>query len=58
MSGEVGLPFRTAYCSSKFAITGFFESLRMEIDDKNIAITIVCPPSVIIFFLTYRLKRK
>lgn len=50
MSGEVGLPFRTAYCSSKFAITGFFESLRMEIDDKNIAITIVCPPSVIIFF--------
>ena len=40
MSGEVGLPFRTAYCSSKFAITGFFESLRMEIDDKNIAITI------------------
>lgn len=29
-SGEVGLYNRTAYCASKFAVTGFFESLRME----------------------------
>lgn len=29
-SGEVGLPYRTAYCASKFAITGFLESLRAE----------------------------
>ena len=32
-SGEFGLPFRSAYCASKFAVNGFFESLRMEIGD-------------------------
>lgn len=46
MSGEVGLPDRTAYCSSKFAVNGFFESLRIEMENKNIAITLICPPSV------------
>jgi short-subunit dehydrogenase len=44
-SGEVGLIFRTAYCASKFAVTGFFEALRMEVQGK-IDITIVCPPTV------------
>ena len=34
MSGAVGLPFRTAYCASKFAVNGFFESLRIELDPK------------------------
>eukprot|EP01066_Platyproteum_vivax_P011325 Platyproteum_vivax@DN5138_c0_g1_i1.p1 len=46
LSGEIGLPFRSAYCSSKFAVTGFFESLRMEQKDAEIAITLACPPSV------------
>jgi short-subunit dehydrogenase len=46
VSGEIGLPFRTAYCASKFAITGFFEALRSELDKYEVAITIVCPPSV------------
>jgi short-subunit dehydrogenase len=46
ISGEIGLPFRSAYCSSKFAVTGFFESLRSEMDQDDVAITIVCPPSV------------
>lgn len=46
MSGEFGFPSRTAYCASKFAINGFFEALRAEVGQKNITITIVCPPSV------------
>jgi short-subunit dehydrogenase len=45
-SGEVGIPSRVPYCSSKFAVTGFFEALRAELDDFNVAITIICPPSV------------
>eukprot|EP00920_Eleutheroschizon_duboscqi_P014727 GHVT01034129.1.p1 GENE.GHVT01034129.1~~GHVT01034129.1.p1 ORF type:complete len:214 (-),score=22.68 GHVT01034129.1:349-990(-) len=45
LSGEVGLPLRSAYCASKFAVTGFFEALRIEQGDK-VAITICCPPSV------------
>ncbi len=28
LSGKFGLPSRTAYCASKFALNGFFESLR------------------------------
>jgi short-subunit dehydrogenase len=44
-SGEVGLSYRTAYCASKFAVTGFFESLRMEVKDV-IDITIICPVTV------------
>jgi short-subunit dehydrogenase len=45
VSGEIGLHYRTAYCSSKFAVNGFFESLRMEESDK-IDITIICPITV------------
>ncbi len=29
-SGDVGLPSRQSYCASKFAVNGFFESLKME----------------------------
>ena len=46
LSGEVGLPWRSAYCSSKFAVTGFFEALRIEQEEKVVDITIICPPSV------------
>ena len=30
LSGEVGLPMRSAYCASKFAIAGWLEALRIE----------------------------
>lgn len=55
ISGEMGLPMRSAYCASKFAVTGFFESLRTELKRENtvlmpsacdVDITIVCPPTV------------
>lgn len=52
-SGEVGLPYRTAYCASKFAVTGFLEALRSEMatleetkGNKTFHITICCPPTV------------
>ena len=38
------MPERSAYCSSKFALTGFFESLRTE--EPSISITIVYPTSL------------
>lgn len=48
-SGEVGLPYRTAYCASKFAVTGFLEALRAEMEDiskeDKFDIVIVCPPT-------------
>ena len=52
-SGEVGLPYRTAYCASKFAVTGFLEALRSEMKVQRdegkgevFDIVIVCPPTV------------
>lgn len=47
-SGEVGLPYRTAYCASKFAVTGFLEALRAElkdVGDADIDIVLICPPT-------------
>jgi NAD(P)-dependent dehydrogenase (short-subunit alcohol dehydrogenase family) len=43
LSGKFGLPSRSAYCASKFALTGFFESLRTE---ENISIMMVYPTSL------------
>ena len=44
-SGEFGLPYRSCYSASKFAVNGFFESLKMEIGDE-IDITIISPITV------------
>ena len=44
LSGKFGLPQRTAYCASKFALTGFFESLRTEQD--SVKIHLVFPTSL------------
>ena len=44
-SGEFGLWYRSAYCASKFAVNGFYESLRMELGDK-IDITTISPITV------------
>eukprot|EP01089_Gocevia_fonbrunei_P005497 TRINITY_DN15953_c0_g1_i1.p1 TRINITY_DN15953_c0_g1~~TRINITY_DN15953_c0_g1_i1.p1 ORF type:complete len:260 (-),score=38.83 TRINITY_DN15953_c0_g1_i1:82-861(-) len=42
LSGETGVPLRTGYCASKFAVNGFFHSLQTEIGDE-LPITIVSP---------------
>jgi len=41
--GKFGTKLRSAYSASKHALHGYFDSLRSEIYDKNIDITIVCP---------------
>ena len=41
--GYVGTPYRSAYAGSKHALHGFFESLRYEVFDEGIAITMICP---------------
>jgi short-subunit dehydrogenase len=43
ISGKLGFPMRTAYAASKHAIQGYFESLRAELINDNIKITIVSP---------------
>lgn len=41
--GKFGTKFRSAYSASKHALHGYFDSLRSEIYDKNISITLICP---------------
>jgi short-subunit dehydrogenase len=41
--GKFGSPVRTSYSASKHAIHGFFDSLRAEVHQHNIGVTIVCP---------------
>ncbi len=43
ISGKFGFPLRTAYSASKHAVQGYFESLRAELKNDNIKVTIVSP---------------
>ncbi len=43
LAGLVGVPGRTAYCGSKFAMTGFFEALRVELAVDGVSVTIGYP---------------
>ncbi len=46
ISGKFGFPLRSAYCASKFALYGFYETLRLEMKEKNIHVTFICPGRV------------
>ncbi len=41
--GKFGTRFRSAYSASKHALHGYFDSLRIEIDNPNVHILLVCP---------------
>jgi short-subunit dehydrogenase len=43
IAGLVGAPGMVAYSTSKFALVGFVEALRLEIADAALHTTIVCP---------------
>jgi len=44
--GIVPLPYQTIYVASKYAVVGFSESLRYEMEEKNIRVSVVCPGAV------------
>jgi short-subunit dehydrogenase len=41
--GKFGTPYRSAYAASKHALHGFYDSMRAELWNKNIEVTMVCP---------------
>jgi short-subunit dehydrogenase len=48
-TGLVGVPMASTYASSKWAVIGFAESLRQELDElgvRHVRSTIVCPSTV------------
>ncbi|ORX45750.1 NAD(P)-binding protein [Piromyces finnis] len=46
LAALIAAPTRALYASSKHALMGFFNSLRMELADTGVSITLVCPGSV------------
>jgi len=44
MAGLVGCFGYSAYCASKFALTGLTNTLRSELKPRNIKVHLVCPP--------------
>lgn len=43
LAGLVGVPGRTAYSASKFAMSGFFEALRAEMKGSGVGVTTAYP---------------
>lgn len=43
IAGKFGVPLRSGYSASKFALHGFFEALRAEEGRNGINVTLVCP---------------
>lgn len=43
LAGLIGVPGRTAYSASKFAMAGFFEALRIELKPAGVSVTTAYP---------------
>lgn len=43
LAGLIGVPGRTAYSASKFAMVGFFEALRTELKPTGVSVTLAYP---------------
>ena len=43
LAGFRGLPKSAAYCASKAGMTAFFESVRLDVQNKGVAVTIIQP---------------
>jgi short-subunit dehydrogenase len=43
LAGRTGVPTRSGYAASKHAMTGFFDSLRIELDDSGVTVTMIYP---------------
>jgi short-subunit dehydrogenase len=53
LAGLVGVPGRTAYAATKFAMTGFFEALRAELKGAGVSVT-TAYPGVVATSIRYR----
>jgi short-subunit dehydrogenase len=50
LGGKAPLPYNSPYIASKFAMHGFFDSLRMELMKHGVSVTIICPYWVVTGF--------
>jgi short-subunit dehydrogenase len=57
IAGKFGFPLRSAYCSSKHALYGFFETVQAEYFAQNIRVTFICPGRVKTNISLYALEK-
>ncbi len=50
LGGLLAIPFNTSYVASKFAVMGFSDSLRMEVEQAGVSVTAICPSLVVTEF--------
>lgn len=50
LGGMLAIPFNTSYVASKFAVIGFSDSLRMEVEQAEVSVTTICPSLVVTEF--------
>lgn len=50
LGGVLAIPFNTSYVASKFAVNGFSDSLRMELTETGVSVTVICPYWVVTEF--------
>lgn len=43
LTGKTGVPTRSAYAASKHAMAGFFDSLRIELMESGVSVTMIYP---------------
>lgn len=43
LAGKTGVPARTTYCTSKFAMDGFFQALRLELKGTGVDVCTIFP---------------
>jgi NAD(P)-dependent dehydrogenase (short-subunit alcohol dehydrogenase family) len=53
LAGLAGVPMRTAYAASKHAQMGFFDSLRVELRDTGVSVTVIAP-----YFVQSEIRRR
>jgi butyryl-CoA dehydrogenase len=44
--GLLAVPLQAPYCTTKFAVRGFTDSVRLELMDTDVCVTLVCPSQV------------
>jgi NAD(P)-dependent dehydrogenase (short-subunit alcohol dehydrogenase family) len=46
IAGLIPVPFQALYCATKYAVAGLSESLRFELEEEGIHLSVVCPGNV------------
>jgi short-subunit dehydrogenase len=57
LGGKAAIPFNTPYISSKYALHGFYDALRMELSQHGVSVTVICPYWVVSEFHEAQLNK-